>query len=201
MTYVDAPQPVTEDGWLEALRAGKSFITNGPLIDLRVDGHGPGAVIDPDGRAALPVHVRCVSRNDFGALEIVRNGEVIAAEPAKRNSAFEAAITVDVDVADPVWIAARVTPFEGSYDKPETQPVGFNEYGKPIFAHTSPVYVDVAGKGVFQREAAESLMAEVEESRSLIRAIGIYHHDSEQTKVLAIYGEAIAVLREMIKAH
>src|SRR5690606_11400140 len=52
---------VTEGAWrlLRALREGRAFVTNGPLIDVSVGGRGPGETASVRrGRAELRVEVR-----------------------------------------------------------------------------------------------------------------------------------------------
>ena len=52
--------------------------------------------------------------------------------------------------------------------RPAREPVASNEYGGGIFAHTSPVYVNVAGSGVFDAATAQALL---DEMRSDVREI------------------------------
>ena len=47
--YVQAPGPLTVDGYYAGLRAGRSMVTNGPLLALTVGDAGPGATV-PAGR-------------------------------------------------------------------------------------------------------------------------------------------------------
>jgi hypothetical protein len=40
--YVKTDGPLTMRSWLDGLRGGRSFLTNGPMPTLEVDGKGPG---------------------------------------------------------------------------------------------------------------------------------------------------------------
>ncbi len=97
-------------GWLEAIRAGRTFVSNGPAIDLTVDGAGIGSEL----RLARPgtVHVRTrvdfdPARDDVAALEIVRGGRVIAAAAPEPDAPGEIVIEADIDMVRPEWLAAR----------------------------------------------------------------------------------------------
>jgi hypothetical protein len=40
--YVKVDGPLTYAAWIDALRAGRSFVSNGPVVELTVDGKGLG---------------------------------------------------------------------------------------------------------------------------------------------------------------
>jgi hypothetical protein len=182
--------------WLAALRAGRSWITNGTLLDFSVDGAAPGARLSRVSGDTVKVRATAAGRNDFLGVEIVMNGRVVGSAASEAtDGGFAATAAVEVTVDGSAWIAARITPFRGSYDRPEVPGANFNEYGKPLFAHTSPVYIDVDSAPVFMPEAAESLIAELRSSMVTIRHKGEYTNDAEREKVLSIYREAMAVLK------
>src|SRR6266852_8525113 len=93
------------DTWISGLRAGRTFVSNGPLLELRVDDKGPGASIESHG--SLQVSASVVSRLPFERLEIIYNGEIVAEQSAwkQREAKFERQIAVDRGG----WIAARVS--------------------------------------------------------------------------------------------
>src|SRR5262249_52493307 len=56
---LDPGAPRGFDAWAAAVRAGRTFATSGPVIELEVDGHAPGDVIAlPAAGASLRVRVR-----------------------------------------------------------------------------------------------------------------------------------------------
>jgi hypothetical protein len=76
--YVYLGQELEYGKWWEGLRAGRSFVTNGPLLRCEVEGKLPGHVFtSPPGIALdLEVKVKLTSRDPVRALEIVKNGIV-----------------------------------------------------------------------------------------------------------------------------
>ena len=53
-TYVRIPEnePFTYESWCRNLRAGRTFMTTGPLLDLQVEERGPGRRREAAGRGA-----------------------------------------------------------------------------------------------------------------------------------------------------
>jgi hypothetical protein len=137
-TYARLPpgQPHSYRNWIEAVRAGRTFVTNGPLLTLDAEDQGPGATI----RLAphKPVRVRAEARSlvPFEHLEIVVNGKVVA-EQLANGEPFTARLESEVAIPEGGWLAARAW---GSAWLP-----GQLE-GQRVYAHTSPIYVRVEGK-------------------------------------------------------
>lgn len=195
MTMVALDGPPATEGWLAALRAGQSYISNGPLLEFEVEGANAGDTVRRETGGSVGVRARAVGRNDFLGLELVANGAVIgSAKTQPADGIFAATLETSVPVEASTWLAVRVTPFSAGYGQQPAGEAGFNEYGKPLFAHTSPIYVEVGGKPVFTPAAAESLIAELHSSMVAIRHAGKYTNDAERDKVLAIYEAARTTL-------
>ena len=114
--------------WAEGVRAGRAVVTNGPLLELTVNGQEPGAVLDApvaEGRARVVFH------RPIEKLEIIANGQVVAAR-AGDGAATELTLPFTVDTSDSTWIAARA-----SSPKIENEP--------DIRAHTNPACCAAAG--------------------------------------------------------
>jgi hypothetical protein len=71
------------------------------------------------------------------------------------------------------------------------------ELDQPVFAHTSPVYVDFAGRQVFDMEAARQLVRRVEETHDEMRSRGKFEGDASRDKVLAAYDAANELLKRI----
>ena len=199
------------DSWLSGLKAGRSFITNGPLLHLRVEELSLGGRLNLDRGRAVSVVSRAVGRGNFGELELVRNGKVIKSVVAKAvGNRFEAIIESRLLIGEASWIAARVSGgglgMEGNVIVPPSTPIrgtsqGVNEMGEALFAHTSPIYVDFKGKPRFDVLAAEELIAEMEVGRDQVLAKGLFQSIAERDQVLSLYQESIEALRERIAIH
>lgn len=137
------------DAWAAAVRAGRTFATSGPVIELEVDGREPGDVIAlPPTGGRLEVSARArAAQPVIGAVEIVVNGQVVAAE-TNAEPTTELAVQATVAAAGSAWIAAR------SRSPHEIH----SAFATSMAAHTSPVYVEVADRPLFVREDADAIL-------------------------------------------
>jgi hypothetical protein len=193
--YAAANGALTPRAWLEALAAGQSFISNGPLLEFSVEGHGIGETLELSAPRAVRVEGVARGRGDFGRIELVRNGNVVlAANTEAVDGHFEARLDGMVDLAGPGWLALRTPPppTPDENDRQETHPR--NELGGHLFGHTSPVYVTVAGRSVFDFAEAERLLADMRSAQQAITEHGQFPDDASKARVLGVYDEAIATL-------
>jgi hypothetical protein len=137
--------------WLAAVKAGKSFVSNGPILDFEADGHGSGDVVNFDGTKVVKAQVTARSILPFNTLEIVLNGGTVGhmTIPLSSNTpvdgVYSMAIETTVKLDRSGWLAARVM------DHPDLRnPI--LPRGLSVFAHTSPVYFLRNGRRV--REGA-----------------------------------------------
>jgi hypothetical protein len=200
LTYVKAPLPLTLEGWLKALREGKSFITNGPMLSLTINDKSVGEIILAKNNDKLKIKGRGYARRDFQQMELIKNGKVIETIPTQyKDGHYVAILDKNINVEGPAWFALRIPPFRTThYDRPEPGFPGFNEFGMPLFAHTSAVYIRVNGRDVFLNQAAESLMAEVAWDKQTIIEHAVFSNDVEQQKVLKLYDDAIEKLKKAV---
>lgn len=177
--YAKVAGKLTIASWLEALKAGRCQATNGPLLSLTVDGKDIGEVMDLAGPMKVNVELTATGRHDFQRLELVRNGRVIHFAAAKlKDGVWSAKIQQEIRIEEPSWLAGRI---ESSTK---------NEFDRQLFAHTSPIYLDFAGKRVFDIEAARNMQKQMEEARDEIRTRGKFNDDASRDKILEIYSEA-----------
>ncbi|MEK7751897.1 MAG: CehA/McbA family metallohydrolase, partial [Acidobacteriota bacterium] len=77
--YVNLPGRFGYEEWFRALKQGRSFATNGPMLSLTVDGQGPGGVLRFQRKGSRPVkvHAEASSPNSMDRLEVLFKGKVI----------------------------------------------------------------------------------------------------------------------------
>ena len=76
---------------------------------------------------------------------------------------------------------------------------GTNELDRPLFAHTSPIYIERDGERIFRPRVAWRLISEILEAISIVESRGTFAGDAEKESVLEIYREGIAYLRGRMK--
>ena len=161
--YVYVPGPFRIGPYLEALKAGKSFVTTGPLLDFRVEGARPGEATGQGGEAGWTLtlaHTGPVSQVD-----LLVNGAVVETVSGLDGPGVrELSGTLTLPAGG--WAAARAHGGEESWP-------GMNG---SVFAQTSPVWVGEVGS----RDPAAAEAA----ARDLLRAL-----DHSEAEVRERYGE------------
>jgi Tol biopolymer transport system component len=115
----------------EALRAGHSVASNGPLLALQVDGKNPGDTIELAAARKLEYRASMRSLAALDHVEVLYNGRVVARHGKKDATAADLGGTIHVTESG--WILARAW-----NDEPD--PLIFDLYP---YASTSPVYVSI----------------------------------------------------------
>jgi hypothetical protein len=145
-----ADEELSYHSWIEAVRAGRTFITNGPLLFLTVNGQDPGEVIDLPS-LDQPVEVRLDVRSlvPFDEVELVMNDRVLRALSATGETLH---FHESVRVPSTGWLATRC---RGRH----RLDLGDGDMAtrEAVHAQTSPVYIRVQGTPapVDARHAAE----------------------------------------------
>ncbi len=195
--YVNAGKVVTPAQWLEALAEGKSYITNGPLLEFTVDENGPGSTVDRAAGRTLKVSGRGWGRADFGRLELIQNGRVVDSAAAQRqNEHFAARLETTLAVEGPCWLALRTPAPPLAGDEDLSEPVNKNEFGKDLFAHTGAVYVHVDGRSYMDREVAAGMVQEMAKIRDDISRRSNFADAQERSRVLDVYSDAIDAMQK-----
>jgi hypothetical protein len=126
--YVQLDAPLRYEDWWTGLKAGRSFVTNGPLLLCKANGHLPGHVFRGEAGKPLPIDVEftLTSQDHVPKLEVIKNGEIgtavaLGREPTQQGKAR-------VEFRESGWFLVRVIT-----DTPNT----FR------FASTAPFYVEI----------------------------------------------------------
>jgi TolB protein len=145
--YVKIDEPFSYQRWVDGLQRGRTFVTNGPMLELTAGEKQIGETISLSGPGEVRVHSRITSQFPLVRAEVVFNGKVVA--------------TRDRDPTNPATIE-----FDESISVPHSGWIAVRAYGEPHrdanpgqFAHTSPVYVSVEGHPNDAREDAQYFVA------------------------------------------
>ncbi len=175
-------QPLDYLGWIEAVRAGRTFVTNGPLLLLTVGGQGPGATIEGAAGQRLPVRVEAKSAVPFDRLELLVNGTIVAAKEAA-GSRLSAVVETEWVVDEPAWLAARCVSNEPLPD------------GQVIFAHTSAIRLGITGRPFRPRAGViESLVGILDERIDWMRNRAPWTEGARRDRLEAVFLQAREVL-------
>jgi hypothetical protein len=186
--YVHLPGPFTYRAWIGGLDAGHSFVSTGPMLDVRFNGCLPGTVHACSEREDTAVRVvgTAESRRPLDRIEVVTDGRIgRVVEPANEPTpagGYRSAIDEKLPDRGSCWVAVRC--FE---DHPQ---------GRVRFAHTNPYFVD-AGEPAGRPRAeevdylVERLEAELERNEGVLAGAALEE-----------YRQALETCRNMAeKAH
>ena len=198
--YAHLEGDVTVKNWLKSLAAGRTTITNGPLLEFHVARKTIGQTVALDAPGPVQVKGRAYGRIDFGRIELVRNGQVIAKATSRSvGRHFEAEMSLSIPQSGPGWLALRTPPPPVKDDPEVQQPVPKNELGRDLFAHTSAISVEIGGRKHFDRKVAEQLLAEMTKYRDFIADKGLFADDQERQRVLDVYRDGIVEMDRRIR--
>jgi hypothetical protein len=160
----------------DAIRAGRTLATNGPWLELLVDGRGPGDRVEAAAGRRLPVTIRCQGLG-VERLELVGPDGVLARGGAGGDGA--PAVDTTVEVAGPTWLCAVAR-----------GPAHPSVPGPVVFAHTSPVWVEVGGRPVRRPASARWLLDWLDRFEALLGEHGRFADDGQRADVLAVVDRA-----------
>jgi hypothetical protein len=175
---IDDQREFTYESWLEAVKAGRTFVTYGPLLEFSVEGQPAGTRMElPSGGGTLDVEWEVSSVTvPMSRIELVVNGEIRESRALSGDSdsghwSFEA--------TKGCWLALLV---RGHYDdKPEM-----------IAAHSSPVMVRVEGSDFFSAPDALVTLEQIEGALAYLDTVGTRAEDEiykrMRLKLTSAYG-------------
>ena len=172
-------------GFMQALKRGTSFSTNGPILELEVDGgHGPGDRIETRRGEEHRFRARARSRGELEVLQLIVNGQVVAEQTGRdvRELTLEKALRFDRSS----WAAVRA--FERSDSVESWQPAGL------VFAHTSPVYFFLEGRPVVVPESVRDLLQKIDRLIAHTERLDGFRQEAHRKETLDVYREAREVL-------
>ena len=187
--FVQVEGKFTTESWCEGVRRGRTFVTNGPMLRLRVDGHGIGGEIDRTPQSKVLVEGEARSYVPIERLELVVNGDVVALGEV-REDGKRALLNHSFRVDASCWIALRAL---GS--------AGPQVFGGELFAHTSPVYVTVASARVERRQDAAYFVEWIDRLIATCHEHGRYESESEREHVTDLFRSAQERYRKIADAR
>jgi hypothetical protein len=154
--YAHVGDEFTYDAWWQALKAGRSFVTNGPLLQAKANGHLPGHVFEsPSGDPAeISLEVALTALDAVPAIEVVKNGEtVLSVEPEESGQRQRLPV---LRFEESGWFLVRAVT-----DLPHT----FR------FASTAPYYVEIGEqKSRISRRSVQFFLDWIDERIARVKA-------------------------------
>lgn len=182
--YVRTGKSLDYDKWTADFRAGRSFVTSGPLIFLKVNGKEPGDEIRlPAGTHELKVEVVVESIMPVLSIDLLRNGEIVE---TVRGDGKQRTIKVSrtVKSSRSGWVGVQT---RAQYARTPIR--------RPFpFAATMPVWVTVDNKPVRSRRDAEYFLAWMDKSLASAMEQPAWNNEQEKEATRKLYTQARALL-------
>jgi len=181
-TYAQMDGPPSHDGWVSALKEGRTFMTSGPLVELTVDGKGMGESVSLSKPGEVKIRGRVWSRMPLRSVRIHRNGEVWKELPV-----FGKEVVIDetAQVDKSAWFAVTV-------EADEFRPVP-KAFGQAV---TNAIRVYVGDQPIRSRASAEYFLKWLDKFRTMIADPSEWRSDDERRRVFAQIAEAAAIYRQ-----
>jgi hypothetical protein len=170
--YVHTENGLSYDAWWNGLRAGRSFVTNGPLLRVKADGHWRGYVFQgKDGKTlSIGLEAALDSRDPIERIEVIKNGLVERTIPASESVRDH--FLGPIRFSESGWFLVRAIA-----NVPET----FR------FASTAPFYVEIGiAPARISRASAQFFLEWLHERSSLIHL----SDPLQEAEALKYYSEA-----------
>ena len=174
------------DRWVDAVREGRTFFTNGPLVQLSIDGQIPGGTVRlPADGGSVEVDARMETAFPVDRLELIRNGEVLEEIPL-RSGGREASVRKRIQVDRSGWYTLRAVT-----DKP-VLPIDDTH----LHGETGAVYVLCGDQPIRSREDAEYFIEWIDDITGQAMRHPGWRSEREREHVLAQFREARAVFEQ-----
>jgi len=186
--YARVPKgPLNIASWMNALKQGHTFATNGPLLGFTLGGKEVGGDVKPpagESKVKFTAWMRSIVPIDH--LEVICNGQVV--RELKLGSDRE---TADVEDAIPItrsgWCLLRAWSEKAEHPILDLYP----------YATTSPVYVTVADSAPRASEDAAYFIAWIGRLEEAVQANQDWNTDKEKAAVLKTLDDARDVYRKL----
>ena len=182
--YAQGAREFSYEEWLASVRAGRTFITNGPALYVTVNDSAPGETVELRGGRPLHLQASWQSHYSVERVEVVMNGEVVARQNVNSdNGEFKADIPANHDG----WIAVRLA--SGQRDS----------FNQPIWAHSSPVYLTGTGRApATQTTSARYFVDRIDESIAWVRKKGKFYNDGQRKEVVELHKAGQDIYRKLL---
>lgn len=186
--YAQVPAgPLKLENFLQALKKGRTIATNGPLLQLSLNGKKPGDEIElPGPKAGVKFTANLRSIVPVDHLQIVCNGHVM--QEIRLEGSRDAASASGTIVPDKGgWCLLRASSDQAEY------PV-LDNY---VYATTSPIYVKVDGQRPQSPEDAKYFVAWIARVADATERYPNWNSPEEKIAVMKRLAEASAVYEKM----
>ena len=187
--YVKVDGPLSNQRWLDGLKKGRTFVTNGPMINFHVQGRSIGETISLSQPSSVHVKATIKSLVPFDSVHVIMNGKSVLTKqytPSKDSDRVTThTIDVNVSLKKSSWIAIHAT-------GPEDPRV----LDGRAWAHTSPVFIEIAGKPIRHADDAAYFVTWIDKLLNIVATRNRYPTPADRERVETLFRKAQDLFRE-----
>ncbi len=171
--YVKAEETLDANVFESKLKGGKSFVTNGPMVGLKVENAQSGESIAINSKGQSLSYSGFLRSNvPVDHVEVIWNGEVVATHSLK-GPTKSADLNGTIKVKGNGWLLLRAWSDQAHPDLPDLYP----------YASTNPIYIQSSVSNTQQKAAAEYFLKWVTRIESKINELS-FRNDAEKQSVV-----------------
>ena len=193
-TYVKVDGEFDYENWIEGIRAGRTFVSTGPMLMFTVNGKGAGETISAKKGEVVSIHADVNSFHPIERIEIIMGGKIVANKEntsGSRRLSFDTELTIEGSS----WLAARVY---SSKVLPSQTWDFLGAFGMPVLAHTSPVYIEVDGQPITSPTDAAILAEWCEKAIEWARTKANVQTEAQRQEMITLFEKAKAIYLKQV---
>jgi hypothetical protein len=169
----------TVDGWVDALKQGRTFMSSGPVVEFHVNGKMPGESVRLTSPASVHLKGKVWSSTPIRLMRIYHNGAVWRDLPPQASFSETASVTGSG------WFSLVV-------EADELSSAFASVYAQAV---TNAVRVYVGDQKIRSRPSAEYFLQWLEKLRAQISDLSLWRSESERDRAYRDLDQAAQVYR------
>ena len=189
--YAEVPAgPLKLQSWLNSIKAGRTFATNGPLLRFELERQLPGREVHLDKKRDVAFRAALASIVPLDHLQIVCNGKV-AKELELGADHKRVYVEGTLPIASTGWCILRAFSDQSEYPILDLYP----------YATTSPIYVNVVGAPLRSTQDAAYFVSWMERLISAAKSNADWNTETEKQDVLTLFEKAKEKYEDIVMTH
>jgi hypothetical protein len=189
--YAEVPAgPLKLQSWLNSIKAGRTFATNGPLLRFELERQLPGREVHLDKKRDVAFRAALASIVPLDHLQIVCNGK-IAKELELGADHKRVYVEGTLPIASTGWCILRAFSDQSEYPILDLYP----------YATTSPIYVNVVGVPLRSTQDAAYFVSWMERLISAAKSNADWNTETEKQDVLTLFEKAKEKYEDIVMTH
>jgi len=186
--YVNGSKDMTTAAFLAEMKSGRSFVTNGPIIDFQLDGMKPGDSIQLGNKNKTINYSGFLRSNTpVDHIEIIYNGDVVVSHTGVPFTFLD--LKGKITLKESGWVVLRAW-------NSAAQPEVLDVYA---YASTNPVFVGGGSVSPKRAMAGAYFVRWTERLEKLIQELTNFRTDAEREAILNDIRKAKAYYQSLVK--